>query len=107
MPNITNDEIDKIIQSMYRKYESLTVQRNNLRKTMDSLRAIKYVPRYEEVSPAIPAEIVDGKVITPAKSATVKTIYDILPDDPLLPDGKLSEENRSKIFESLKGDKPQ
>lgn len=113
----TDKEIADLETVIYEKMNKNRQERSTLNKAMEALSSIKMQPREVEVTPAVKAVPATPAVTDPDDStiilepaveeirerrAVMKTVYDIMPDDPMIPNKKMKESRRKELFEGCK-----
>lgn len=110
----TDKEISDLETVIAQKMAINRKERSTLQQAYDGISSIKMMSREEEVTPAIepvaakPAVLgEDGvTVITPevpavrGKPAEMKTVFDVMPKDPMIPSKKMKEPRRQEIFDA-------
>ena len=113
-PQTEIEEFEKIINDKMNKNRQERSTLNQLEELVSKIkmksRTVEVTPPVEarEAKPAVTDKNDSTKIITPAtvaqsaKPAVTKTVYDVPPEDPMIPGKEMSGERRTEIFDSCK-----
>jgi len=115
----TNKEISDLDTTIQIKMNKNRTERSTLNIAQEAISSIKMRSREEEVTPevkGIPAKpaVMDPKdptkeITAPipgvaARGAVMKTVFDVMPKDPIIPTKEMTEARRQEIFDACKAD---
>lgn len=102
----TDKEISDLETSIQSKMSANRKERSTLNQALKGITSIKMMSRQEEVSPAIEAKpaVMDGETETTpeviGRQAIMKTVFDVMPNDPMIPKKKMKATRRQELFDA-------
>ena len=104
----TDKEISDLETVIQQKMQTNRIERSTLQQALTGINSVKMMSRQVVETPATDttAAIMDGEtVVSPAiigQPAVMKTVFDVMPTDPMIPSKKMKAPRRQEIFDAMK-----